>query len=388
MNYSLIKTRRQIKYGIDQFNIPIGLLHYFLRPEYKNAKVSQKDGKFYIETKKHQFVIHPPFEKKIVIQDKSYDFFIVTKDKDKIHCQSIILHEHYLQPPIRGMFIACRDRENAKIVACCIIDELTYGNPKSRLIISHALTQKNAWTIENWAEQNRSTVRKELNVCWLSRIAVLNEKKYRGKGIATKMLEMIPSILAEYHPVKPHRLEVIATYAKEGKNSFEKEKNIFCKANYRHDLLSRHTHREINSDTGNFEPKPGNRYYFWIEIPYERLFVPLASEPFSWFLSGQKKWELRKADRQYTRKHVHKNRMVELRKGYNTDEKLFGQVDDVVESASLEGIFKKVSFKEIIPIAKNISEAITISLEILKPSTLHSFIAFKIDLNNDTKETI
>lgn len=387
MNYSIIKTRRQIKYGSDQFDIPIGLLHYFSRPEYKNSKVSQKDGIFYIETKKQHFVLHPPFEKEIVIQDKNYDIFIVTKDQDKIYCQSIILHEHYLQPPNRGMFIACRDKENSKIVACCIIDELTYGNPKSRSIISHALTQKNDWTIENWAEQNRSAVRKELNVCWLSRIAVLNEKKYRGKGIATKMLEMIPNILAKYHPVKPHYLEVIATYAKEGTNSFEKEKNIFCRANYHHNLLSSYTHREINPNTGNFEPKPGNRYYFWIEIPYERLFVPLASEPFNWFLSGQKKWELRKADRQYTKKYVYKGRMVELRKGYNTDEKLFGQVDNVVESVSLEGIFEKASFKEIIPIAKNKSEAISISLEILKPSKLHSFIAFKIDLN-DTKETI
>ena len=378
MNYSIIKARRQITYKNEKFDIPVGLLHYLVRPEFEDSNLFCEDGKFYIEYEANRFVLHPSFIKKINIHDKIFDIFVVTKDQDKIECQILILNEHYLQPPNRGMFIACRDTEKSKIVACCIIDEMTYGNPKGRLKISPALLKKNGWTNENWIEQDRSDVRTQLRVCWLSRLVVINDKIYRGKGIATKMIELLPDILGEYHPIRPHYLEVIATYAKEGEKSFKEETNIYCKANYSHYFLTSYTHREINPASGNYEPKPGKRYYFWIEIPYSRLFVPLAKEPFSWFLSGQKKWELRKVG-QYSHKNVYTGRMVEIRKGYNTDDKLFGKIDDVRESASLEGIFEKVKFKEIIPISKSKNEAIAIAQDILKPSKTNSFIAFKIN---------
>jgi len=97
----------------------------------------------------------------------------------------------------------------------------------------------------------------------------------------------------------------------------------------------------------------------------DRLFVPLAEEPFNWFCSGQKKWELRRFGRQYTLKHVRVGRRVELRRGYRGPDALWGKILDVVQANSMDEFFNRVPFEEVIPVATSREHAIKIATDIL-----------------------
>lgn len=110
----------------------------------------------------------------------------------------------------------------------------------------------------------------------------------------------------------------------------------------------------------------------------KRLFVPLSTNPYNWFLSGSKEWELRKAARNFTSKQVYRGRVVELRRGYNTSDKIYGVIDQVIECKTLQEVFDKIDFKKIIPVARDKFEAINISYEILNPTDDNSFIVFKV----------
>lgn len=262
MDYKLIKIRRKILADKKVFLLPVGLTHYLDEPIYKNSKIILSNGLYYLGNDDNRFIVHPNFHVKKNIGGKKYYFFNVIKDKDKIDCQNLILYEHYLKPPNRGMYFACSN--GANIIGCCIIDELSYGNPKGRMNLSPSMTAENGWSNENWRSLNRAEVRKKLNVCWLSRIAV--KKSYHKKGIGAEMLNLIVSMLNNYHPLKPNYLEVIATYTKEGKNIFDENNNVFCRSNFKYILLSKYTHDVLDSSTGLYVPKPARRYYFWTEI--------------------------------------------------------------------------------------------------------------------------
>ncbi len=115
----------------------------------------------------------------------------------------------------------------------------------------------------------------------------------------------------------------------------------------------------------------------------DRLFVPLSSEPYSWFQSGLKKWELRKYGRQYTEKHVYLGRRVELRRGYSDKTKVLWGVIEVVECANnLELFFGKVAFHEVIPVASNLQDAISQVALILRihPNENLKLIGFKMKI--------
>jgi ASC-1-like (ASCH) protein len=115
--------------------------------------------------------------------------------------------------------------------------------------------------------------------------------------------------------------------------------------------------------------------------------VPLATEPFRWFESGKKKWELRKYGKQYTEKNIFSGREVELRRGYNTTDSLWGRLGEVLVVDSLEDLFLKVDFEKIIPVAASHEEAIKRCLEILRPDTVTRYICFEIvsigEIEND-----
>lgn len=87
-----------------------------------------------------------------------------------------------------------------------------------------------------------------------------------------------------------------------------------------------------------------------------RLFVPLNSEIFEWYKKGLKRWELRGANGQYNSKYIWKDRVVELRKGYN-GESIWGKIGRNCEGRSLEKLFNVVDFREVIPTANNVEEA-------------------------------
>ena len=91
----------------------------------------------------------------------------------------------------------------------------------------------------------------------------------------------------------------------------------------------------------------------------DRLFVPLATAPFSWFESGLKTWELRRYGRQYIKKHVVLGRRVELRKGYSGDS-LWGEIDAVYQAETIEGIFRLVPYSFVVPVARDLPDAVSV----------------------------
>jgi hypothetical protein len=98
----------------------------------------------------------------------------------------------------------------------------------------------------------------------------------------------------------------------------------------------------------------------------KRLFVALAREPFGWFESGQKLWELRRYGRQYTEKHVKTGRAVELRKGYaHPDKALLGIISQVRQARCLREFFEDVPYLEVIPTAVSREDAILRASRIL-----------------------
>jgi hypothetical protein len=101
-------------------------------------------------------------------------------------------------------------------------------------------------------------------------------------------------------------------------------------------------------------------------IKTDRLFVPLASDPHSWFLSGRKNWELRRLGRQYTERHVRPGRMVELRRGYSDKAtSLWGVIDDVAVANTISSFFDAVPYAQVIPTAQSRDDAEAIAAQIL-----------------------
>jgi ASC-1-like (ASCH) protein len=111
----------------------------------------------------------------------------------------------------------------------------------------------------------------------------------------------------------------------------------------------------------------------------DRLFVPLAHQPFRWFQSGEKKWELRRFGRQYTPKHVRVGRRVELRKGYKGPDALWGKILDVIQAKNVDDFFNKVPFKDVIPIASSREDAVKIATNILNVDPDTPLLGFAVD---------
>jgi ASCH domain len=61
-----------------------------------------------------------------------------------------------------------------------------------------------------------------------------------------------------------------------------------------------------------------------------RLFVPLATDPYQWFLSGQKRWEVRRQRGAFSLHHVTQGRRVELRRGYSDYDSAVGWAADIL----------------------------------------------------------
>jgi ASC-1-like (ASCH) protein len=114
------------------------------------------------------------------------------------------------------------------------------------------------------------------------------------------------------------------------------------------------------------------------KLKQDRLFVALSEEPFEWFRSGHKKWELRKLGRQFTTKHVRIGRRVELRKGYRGPASLWGEIVRVIEAPSIDQFFEQVPFEEVIPAARSRENAVEIASAILNVSPHTPVLGFSI----------
>ncbi|KXA88639.1 hypothetical protein AKJ62_04745 [candidate division MSBL1 archaeon SCGC-AAA259D14] len=114
----------------------------------------------------------------------------------------------------------------------------------------------------------------------------------------------------------------------------------------------------------------------------DRLFVPLKTEPFQWFRSGKKKWELRGISSQFNRDTVVPSRSVELRKGYN-GESIWGIVDCVETFGSLESVVDNLDFRAIIPPTETRGGFLSRAKELL--SGYDEFIAFRVLIEDKEK---
>lgn len=113
----------------------------------------------------------------------------------------------------------------------------------------------------------------------------------------------------------------------------------------------------------------------------DRLFVPLAGEPFTWFQRGQKRWELRRYGRQFTERHVITGRSVELRHGYRSTASLWGSIVQVTIADNVKRFFELVPFREVIPVADSVEEAIAIANRILGTDGPAPVLGFKVELS-------
>jgi hypothetical protein len=111
----------------------------------------------------------------------------------------------------------------------------------------------------------------------------------------------------------------------------------------------------------------------------DRLFVPLAGGPFDWFAGGSKVWELRKAVRQYTTKHVRVGRRVELRRGYSGGRSLWGTIVEVVEAESAEVFFCAVAYSAVLPLATDKAAAVAAARDYVGEGV--AVIAFRVELD-------
>lgn len=112
----------------------------------------------------------------------------------------------------------------------------------------------------------------------------------------------------------------------------------------------------------------------------KRLFVPLAGQPFEWFSSGRKRWELRKYGRQYTEKHLVAGRRVELRRGYSTGHSLWGTLARTERAESIARFFDVVPYSLVVPGAASLAEAIEVAHGILGTGEFH-VIGFEVGLD-------
>lgn len=68
----------------------------------------------------------------------------------------------------------------------------------------------------------------------------------------------------------------------------------------------------------------------------DRLFVPLNTNPWNAFNNGEKTAELRGVNNQYNTTTVTEGRTTELRRGYSTNDTLWGEIQTVETSTDLE----------------------------------------------------
>ena len=265
MDYTLTLSRRKLNFEGEEFLLPFGLIHYFHQNRVPNGRLRWKKRCLVLGTGKNELIVYPRFKSKFSVPSAKNFFTIqeVVTDVEKKACIRLLLDEHYLNPPNRGLFVSCKN-ENNDVVGCYVLDELTYGNPRPRLNINAALTKKLGWSESNWPTLNRGEVRKMLGVLWMSRIAVSPD--YQRLGIGQAMAESAIILAKTHHPIKPKLLEVIASYKAVGERSFVEESNIFCNSGYSHELMSKVTHLEISNQTGCYEPNPGEKHYFWSKI--------------------------------------------------------------------------------------------------------------------------
>lgn len=110
----------------------------------------------------------------------------------------------------------------------------------------------------------------------------------------------------------------------------------------------------------------------------DRLFVPLKGVHWHRFNDGRKTWELRGVGNAFNRDTIYEGRRVELRRGYSTDDSLWGEITQVEYYDELteiprdiqRGINPTVEDTEFVKHAQNLLEGYS------------EFVAFRVNLDD------
>ncbi len=114
----------------------------------------------------------------------------------------------------------------------------------------------------------------------------------------------------------------------------------------------------------------------------DRLFVPLKGEFYRAFESGAKTWELRGVNDQFNPDTVRVGRSVELRRGYSTDDSLWGVVTAVRTFETPDEIIETFPYEQIRPGADPAELRDSIATLLGK---YDEFIAFEVTLVDTTE---
>ena len=113
----------------------------------------------------------------------------------------------------------------------------------------------------------------------------------------------------------------------------------------------------------------------------KRLFIPLCSDPFTWFETGEKEWELRKQSKRFNPENIEIGSYVELRRGYVAKNGVsWGRVTDCKTFSSFKDVFSSIPYHKIVR-ADNEEQAVDYicSLLDLSPDTQVDLVAIKIE---------
>lgn len=119
-----------------------------------------------------------------------------------------------------------------------------------------------------------------------------------------------------------------------------------------------------------------------------RLFVPLSRDPYSWFSSGQKQWEIRRQRGAFSEGQITVGRRVELRLGYrDASSSLWGEIAEHVHADSLVDVFKRVPYQRAIPVAQEMNSALAMASQILRlaPDQKTGISAFRVHLDEPSR---
>lgn len=110
----------------------------------------------------------------------------------------------------------------------------------------------------------------------------------------------------------------------------------------------------------------------------DRLFVPLNTKPYRAFERGEKDVELRGYGDRFNMETVTPGRRVELRRGYSTDDSLWGTIRHVHHFGHLSNVPEKMDHRRIMPDATT-EEFVERAADLLE--SYSSYVAFAVGVD-------
>ena len=222
-------------------------------------------------------------------------------DIDRRRAMQLIMRAHYLNPPLKGLFIGCwmtnpeqakqvRAKESARkqgswsdawtepinkaghMVGCAVLDTLYQGLPNGRKTIikqeklTNILDSSDGW-IEKKGEELRPTIVNLLGIAWASRFVV--DEPYQGLQLGTLLAKKLVEVAYLHRVPRAKFIEVITTEATQKAKERLKhpETSFLGRAGYtldQHEMSSRMM--LVPDENGNrIKFESGRKLYYFIE---------------------------------------------------------------------------------------------------------------------------